>query len=338
MARPAANPISWFLVAASAAMEGKAAWEFLHPQPGWAWSAGILALHALACGLLAFSARGLTAARQRGRGWTAFVLCFAFFLPALGMLGILLAILPALSNPHRESILRFGTISRKPPEEFLEQQSPRFGPGGFRARLLSRRAFTSQRLESLLVLRNRKGPAGNRLMRELLKDPVDELRLMAYGTLERREMETQEAISRSQSAVRAAADDAGRGRGLRRLAFLHWEMAYQELAEGDLSAFHLEKALESAQDALALDPYDGSLWVLVGRIQARRGLWDEARRALDSAHRLGAPAQRVLPRLAELAFLRRDFPGVRQSLSLSRELRRVPELEPMLGFWLGKDR
>jgi tetratricopeptide (TPR) repeat protein len=122
---------------------------------------------------------------------------------------------------------------------------------------------------------------------------------------------------------------------LRRLAFLHWEAAYQELSDGDLSRHHLEQAFQAADEALALDPGDGFLALLQGRILARLGAWDRAQRAFAAAAGSGAPEARLLPHRAELAFQGRDFAAVRAHLAALRGQAAGGPLEPVIRFWLG---
>ena len=94
------------------------------------------------------------------------------------------------------------------------------------------------------------------------------------------------------------------------------------------------RSMESARRALEIEPMDGPLLMLFGRIQARLGDWEEACEALDGAERLGAPAERIVPHLAELAFLRRDFAATRRLLSRGAGLRQVRAMRPILRFWL----
>lgn len=334
-------PVQGLLAGAALLLEAKAAWEFLRAGAGAAsFLPPLLLLHAAACALMAGYACLRRGAQGMDRSWFGFVFAFCLALPALGMIGLLAAVLPALGRREVRARAGYAAIGRERPTDFPERYPSRYGPGGFRARLLSRRIPSASRLAALLALRHRSTPRGNRLMKEMLKDPADELRLMAYGTLERREMEHQKAIGAAAAALREARGPDARRACLRRLAFLQWEMAYQELAEGELARFYLEQALESAAGALALDPSDGALALLKGRIQARLGSWDEALETLDAADRLGAPAERLIPHQAELAFMRRDFAETRRLLARARAAGAAGggAMDGVLRFWLGRRR
>ncbi len=302
------------LLLAALALEAKAGWEFLRAPAGAEWMVPLLLLHVLACSMAAFCAAGNPASPEARRA--------------------LFAVLPGLSRGKPRGAAGFAMIAREDPETYAVRYHFRYGPGGFRARLLSRSIPSASRLVPLMALGSRATPFGNRMMKEMLKDPADELRLMAYGTLERREMDFQKSISAAQAGLRAAADDGRRRVWLRRLAFLQWELVYQELAEGELSRFYLEQASESGRRALEIEPMDGPLLMIYGKIQARLGSWEEAFEALDGAERLGTPVQSVVPHLAELAFLRRDFAETRRHLARKPELRQSKTLGPLMRFWL----
>lgn len=367
---PFPGPLPWALLAGAALLlEGKAAWEFLGPPPGAAAPLlPLLLLHVAACALLAASLRALRRGDGAAAGFAAFVFVFCLSLPALGMLGVLAGVLPALGDPRPEAGPAFGVLRRVRARSAGIGQGLRYGPGGFRARLLARGIPAPRRLGQLLALRRRSTPHGNRLLREMLRDPADELRLAAYAVLERREKESQAAIALAEAAAREAGDGARQAENgarrlaaLRRLAFLHWEAAYQELADGEVSRHHLERALEAAEAARGLAPGDGPLAFLKGRIlirlgeagRAPAGAGDasasarapaEAEAAVDEAAGAGIPGARLLPHLAEAAFRRGDFAAVRRHLgrlahpggpgAAGRPASGGP-LDAVLRFWLG---
>lgn len=329
--------LPWIGAAAALILEGKAAWEFLHFPVGGATSLlPVFLMHSAASALMALSLR-----QRRGGGtpddpFAGFVLVFCLALPLLGMLGLLLGALPALGGRAEAPRPGYGVIPRERPRGAAPGYPARYGPGGFRARLLARDIPASRRLGALLALRRRPSPRGNRLLKEMLRDPADELRLAAYAALESRERDSQAAIASAAAALRDSRDAAARLASLRRMAYLQWEAAYQELAEGEVSRHHLEQALRSAEEALALAPGDGFLALLKGRVLARLGAWDEALGALTVADGLGVPAARIIPHQAELAFQRRDFAAVRTHLAALRGQAAGGPLDPVLAFWLDR--
>lgn len=327
---------TWFAAVAALLLEGKAAWEFLPSPSGATALLPLILMHLAASVLLAFSLRHGRGGDGTDRGFAGLVLVFCLALPLLGMLGVLLGALPALGGRAAAPRLRYGVLGRERPRASAPGYPARYGPGGFRARLLARAIPAPRRLGALLTLRNRPSPRGNRLLKEMLRDPADDLRLAAYAALENRGRASQAAIASAAAALRDSRDAAGRLAALRRMSGLHWEAAYQELAEGEVSRHHLEQALRSAEEARALAPGDGFLALLKGRILARLGAWDESEQALAAAGDLGVPAARILPHRAEAAYRRRDFAAVRSHLSALRGQAAGGTPDGLLRFWLDR--
>jgi hypothetical protein len=329
--------LTCFAAAAALLLEGKAAWEFLPPGHGvGAYLVPLGLMHLAAVSLLAFSLRHRRDGAGPDRHFALFVFVFCLALPLLGMIGILLGALPALGGSRPAPRPGYGVIRRERARAFPSGYPVRYGAGGFRARLLARAVPAPRRLGGLLALRRRPSPRGNLLLKEMLRDPADELRLAAYAALESRERESQAAIASAASALAAARDGAERLAAHRRMAYLQWEAVYQELAEGELSRHHLDHALRSADEALELAPGDGFLALLRGRILIRLGRWDEALLALAPVGGLGVPAARVLPYRAELSFRRGDFAAVRYHLAALRGRAAGGPLDDILHFWLDR--
>jgi tetratricopeptide (TPR) repeat protein len=320
---------------ASLAVESKAAWEFVAASAGAAPIFPLLLLHLAACALLALAFLPAHGRDRDRRSFPIFVFAFAFALPWLGMLGILLGVLPALSRPVKPGRRAYGILRDDRMRVSFPAYTRRHGPGGFRARLLASGTPAPQRLGALLALRRRSSPRGNRLLKEMLRDPADELRLAAYAALERMERDSQAALAAAERALRDAGNGPRRPAALRRVASLHWEAAYQELADGEVSRHHLEQALPAAQAVLDLDSGDAFMALLKGRILARLGAWDSAEHAFSEAAGSGAGAARLLPHRAESDFQKRDFAGVRRHLAELRGQSRGGPLEPVPRFWLG---
>lgn len=315
-------------------LEGLAALAFLNPAGSAAPGPAILCMHTAACAAMATAFLPRPPGNSQNRFFPLFAAVFCLALPVLGMLALILAILPALGPGREERRAPYGIIRRDRPRPGFHPYALRHGPGGFRARLLARGIPARDRLGALLSIRRRSTPGGNRLLREMLRDPSDELRLAAYAALEKLERESQTAIAAAEASLLSARDGDARRAAFRRLAFSYWEAAYQELADREVSRHHLERALEAADKALESDPGDGSLALLKGRVLARLGAWDEAQLAFATADRAGGSAARLLPHHAELAFQRRDFVSVRRHLSALRGQAFGGPLEPVLRFWL----
>ena len=174
------------------------------------------------------------------------------------------------------------------------------------------------------------------MLREMLTDDADDMRLLAYGLLDRREKSISEQLVRERSVL-AAAEEIGDHETARpvhhRIGQLYWELVYQDLVQGDMQRYSLEQALIHTEQALDGSAADGPRWLLIGRIRLKRGELPQARAALDAAIENGMPRRNVLPYLAELRFQQRRYADVRK---LMYELGAQPaseQLSALQQFW-----
>ncbi len=132
--------------------------------------------------------------------------------------------------------------------------------------------------------------------------------------------------------------DDERRRVNKTLAELYSELIYQHLVTGDVYRNAADQADGFASAALALDLNDASLWRLRGRLALDRYDLDAADAMLQRAIDCGFPRDRMLPYLAEGAYLRRDFVRVRSLLGEMDNRATTPTLHAVLDFWQQRER
>lgn len=294
---------------------------------------GFLTTHMLASALLATL---VLMAMRRSYAWprTAtwlFFFCLSACIPVLGVIGILgtMACLPLLPAPGS----RVHFLSLRMPELDPHEHPPgeAFRQAGLRQFLRNDRAPIDQRLRALVGLQNAPVRFASPLLRDLLAASSEDLRLLAYGMLETREKRLNAEIHTWRTTWQDAPDEATRQAAARRLSALYWEIIYQELAQGDLRHHAAEESLRFLEEAL--DPHDASLQLRHGRLLHELGRSAEAEEAYRNAIKLGLPAPRVQPYLAELAFERRDFAEVRSLLAKLHDYPDQRRITPILDFW-----
>ncbi len=266
------------------------------------------------------------------RRWSwLFIFALSSFIPVLGMVGVLLALvcLPLLPALDARSRFRSLMLPALDPHEY--QQTGAFRQAGLGHFLRNERAPVDQRLRALVGLQNAPARFSSPLLRDLLSASSEDLRLLAYGMLETREKRLNTEIHTWRLAWQNATSEAARRAAARRLSALYWETIYQELAQGDLRRHAAEESLRFLE--ASLEEADASLHLRHGRLLHELGRNEAAEAAYRRAIELGLPAPRVNPYLAELAFLRRDFTEVRRLLMSLRDYPDQRRLEPVLRFW-----
>lgn len=199
--------------------------------------------------------------------------------------------------------------------------------------LLNRRATTWRRVTALFALQSMPPRMVSPILHAMLNDPVDDIRLLAYGMLDKLEKALTHRILLERHKRGSPLSDDESFRIDKTLAELYSELVYARLVEGDIYRNALEEAACHAASALRTRPGDAALWRLRGRLAFEMGRFDEAETMLAKAIDCGFPRKRILPYLAELAYLRGDYAEVR---SLLNEMKATPPplLDAVVAYWM----
>lgn len=266
----------------------------------------------------------------------ALIFSFSFFIPVLGLLGMLAAVF--LSSYRRPPVEGYPFATLAVPEFVLSMREPdaKFSQGGIKSRLAQSSIPTPQRLQALLALQGMPARISSPMLQDLLDDAADDIRLVAYGLLDNREKKINAQIHHELVKLKTARGSDVRLIGLRHLAELYWEQVYTGLAQGDLRDHALRQALGYTNDALLLAPTDTGLWFLKGRILVEIEMFDDAYQIFGMAIAQGFPESRVLPYIVEIAFNRRDYRTVSDLLSRISILQVTPLMQGVIRYWVEK--
>lgn len=294
-----------------------------------------LAAHAAASVVLAFAAIVfLPATLRKNRGAVLLLLAgTGFAVPILGFVAIILGIIMLHSLPPVAPEGMFKAVSL--PEVDTHQRAGQgFRQAGMRAFISNERAPVATRLRALVALQNVPGNVASPLLRDVLTDPSEDIRLLAYGMLDNKEKVVNNDIHRASRSYQGAAEgSSARQEAARRLADLYWELVYQELAQGDLRDHALRESLRYTLVALADSPDDAALHLRHGRLLQALHRPEEARQAYDQALALGMPKTRIVPYLAEVAFETGHHDEVRALMSDLGNWQSLPRLKPVIAYW-----
>jgi hypothetical protein len=157
--------------------------------------------------------------------------------------------------------------------------------------------------------------------RAALRQPSEELRLLAHALIAQREARRQAAIERAHAVLDAAPSQTERWSALRRLAFAHWELACSERMPTESLRYALQVAGEHAQAALAIHP-EAQLCLLAARVCLRQANGAGGLHWLQRAGCLGVSSACRAALHAEAAFVQRRFEQI------PHWLRQIGEHEP----------
>jgi hypothetical protein len=267
-------------------------------------------------------------------GWSyAYLSLFCFFVPVGGALVCLGSYLCSRLLPSRTGPGGTGSVGLP---EFVTHLVSRVTHGGgarLRAQLGNTRAPLPERLTALVAMQSMPARTASPVLRALLADSTDDIRLLAYGMLDGAEKQLTQQILAELPRQEAAQTPAARAEVNKRLAELYWELIYQDLVQGDVYHYTAAQVERHASAALEFDGTNASLWYMRGRLALVRNEPAQARDWLLRAQALGFARERVLPLLAEAAYLERDYAAVRRLMAAFDSPSPLPLVRPLLRYW-----
>jgi tetratricopeptide (TPR) repeat protein len=303
--------------------------------------AAYLLLHAVASVLLTLFLLPLLP-RERARPRIPLVVlivacCYA--VPIAGFLGVLAAALSLHYLGRTHSAEEYESV-QLPEFDLHQHRQGNFRHAGLRSFLGNSDAPIQARMRAMVALQYVSGRTASPLLRSVLSDPSEDLRLLAYGMLDSLEKRINQAIDQELSALQAESADGGvptdgaaRLESLRRLSDLYWELVYQELVQGDLREHAIRESLRHCDAVLQAQPENAPLHMRRGRLLHALRRPQEAQESYEAASRLGLPATRVLPYQAQLCFERGDYAQARALVHALGPWDALPRLRPVIEYW-----
>lgn len=258
----------------------------------------------------------------------------AFFVPILAFITIIAIVITA--RFFSKAVIYYPFIKVELPEFTLGSAGVRnsLGEGAIRTRLNTPSLSTEVRMKALLSAHAMSARYSVPILKELLGDEADDLRLLAYGMLDNREKTLNALIHDLLIKLENCPEPKLCQLYQKQLAELYWAFVYEYLAEGDMLTYMLTQAEHYTRAALQANP-DGDLWVLLAQILIKQQKHQEAETAFNQAISLGMPVTRIRPYLAELAYQRHDYTAVREHLKLIPFNNQIPQIANIQRFWLG---
>ncbi|MNO51576.1 hypothetical protein D3C76_419740 [compost metagenome] len=292
--------------------------------------------HGTGCLLLAGGVWLLLPARyRRPLPWSPlFIFSLSFFVPLLGFVGVAAAVFPALYRPRRHADQPWQAIGvpelpYRPQEERPELM---FSDGGLED-VLRHAPDPNQRLTAIFATRRMPGKSAIPILKLALRDPADDVRLLAYSMLDQRESHINQRIESFLKRLSSAPPE--RHASLHgALARWYWELAYIGLAQGSVLEHVLEQAREHVVKALKSSS-SGEMYLLAGRIVMEQGHLELAAGFLRRAQAAGVVEDQLAPYRAEIAFRQRryrDIPGL--LCSMPEGMSRRPPFAALVRYWL----
>ena len=308
----------WVKISAAVSME-TAALSMLSSTPTLLYLASYFSLHAVASTLVTWLAWVLLPSnfKKPFLPVCALLWAFAFFIPVLGVIAILVVVQIAQRFPRILRTERYVTV-RMPEFSGVQREATERSDlrAGDARRILKDSAQPLEtRLRVLVALQSMQPKAAVPLLIGLLSDPSEDIRLLAYSMVDSWEKDLVQKIQKAKAELDVARQSGSNIRvvnALRRLAELHWTQADTGLARGDLRRFALEHAQRYCEQVQALDTRAPGIWALYARILIELGQLDAAVQAVKMARRLRLPKAETFLLMAQIAYAQGNYAAVRR--------------------------
>lgn len=218
--------------------------------------------------------------------------------------------------------------------KIIHERKAQFSVGGETSVLFDKNVPIHRRIQALGVTAEMSYGPRNVILRSLLPENLDELRLLAFQLLEGQEKRISKQIDKVSKMIKKTSTPFQTCIGDKYLAQLYFELYYQDLLQPELKKFMLNTAFEHAKNALVKLHNDPALWGLIAKMHFIKHEYEQANKAFYKAMELEAVESHTYPYLAEEAFKRKDFQAVRDILASQTSLLDIHKIGPVVRFWL----
>lgn len=219
-------------------------------------------------------------------------------------------------------------------EKSSVEREIQFSVGGTTAVLFDKNVPVHRRINALGTTAEMHHGAKNRILRELLPEQLDEIRLLAFQLLEGQEKKLSREIDFVTRLLKKFKKPAQQAYGNKLLAQLYYEFLYQDLLQAELRTVIIDKSLQYALSAVEELKSDPALWALIGKLYHAKKSYTLAEPAFSKAIYWHALPSHTQPFLAEAAFLKKDFNSVKNIFSHTPSLFDLYKVGRVAAFWL----
>ncbi len=237
-----------------------------------------------------------------------FLMCIC--LPVVGFIGLFVCVVVAMNLPRKKTEVMWVHNPREElPSHPRDMMYTKFGTGALQDILLNA-PDTERRVEAISSVSHLPRDQRISFYKIALRDPADDVRLMAYSQLDPIEQDITDNIKSLEDSFKEnnSADIAYD------IAQQFWEICYLGIADTVLVKHYLNNARKWCQKAIELEDR-GNFELLLGRILLELNEVEPAMIALQKAKNAKMLDSQVNTYLAECAFRMRDYTSVKSYLS-----------------------
>jgi polysaccharide biosynthesis protein PelE len=255
---------------------------------------------------------------------------FIFFVPILGIMSSLIITRWLCLGQQSAKMQSIRSISLSDP---LRPLRKKYGVSGLKIHLQSHEFPLYARVNALKSLSAIPADKSNNLIRTVLPDKQDELRLLAFKLIDQQEKKIVKQINSALELSKNSLSENEKTKLYKWLALEYWELVHCSLIEPVMLNFVLNQTIHYINLSKEHSDNDPSLWYLLGRIHLIKTNYELAINAFEQAIKHGYLKNRVLPYLAEAYFFQHKYHETKQLLSSIHTLGTGQISHTIIAFW-----
>lgn len=264
-----------------------------------------------------------------------FFFMVVFYLPVLGLVGLTLAIPFIIRHSPKPKKTNFA-VSLNKIRNLPDIPAQAIDDNFANLHSLYRSRNPDKRLKAIYASLKIKDQDAIPLLRMALSDPVDDIRLLAYALLDRKEHGISERIKHSKQKLEKIENSRNK-RLYRQIANDYWELANLGLTQGEARNYVLNMACKYIELGLKYYPQDVGLCFQYAQILLKLGNFERAYEQFKKAESLGMEHKKLLIYYAEIAFHRHQYYKVKQLMAEIDYPAAYPQLTSVVQFWQKKN-
>ncbi|MDH5415438.1 MAG: YybS family protein [Flavobacteriaceae bacterium] len=291
-------------------------------------------LHTISCAVAAHLLPNIIASNYNEPHWKVFVFFFliTYFVPVLGLIGLILAIPIVLYHSRLDkktrnpiNLTNIRNISTSKPEK-----NKNYHTLDLYNKYKSK--DSNQRLQAIYNSLKLKDQDAIPLLRMALGDQVDEIRLLSYALLDRKESIINKRINNNKKKFDKIENSKNKEL-CQQIASDYWELAYIGLVQGETQNYVLNTARKYIEYGLKYYPNDPGLCFLLAQILLQLKCFQQALEQFKKAENLGIDYKKLLPYYAEIAFNNKEYSKFKQLMSNIDLHATSPKVSALAQFW-----
>lgn len=259
-----------------------------------------------------------------------FFFIIIFYLPVLGMIGLILAIPFVICRFSRMEKPIFPMVINKIRELPLETKDQCEQPANLHS--LYRSKNYQRRLQAVYATLKLKDQDAIPLLYKALSDPVDDIRLLAYALLDRKENNLSMRIKKNKQVFELTKTSKNKKLCLQ-IANDYWELVRLGLIQGKARDHILNIACHYIELGLEHNINDLELCFLYAQILLKLKNYQQAYEQLKKAENLGIDHKSLQIYYAEIAFYSYQYLKVKQHMNTIDSPAVYPQLSAVTQFW-----